>query len=130
MPNLLALIAFAALVGCQDANEMAAQRRRVDSLMMADYQARLAVDGHLAESVRVTDSASVKSCVHIQRLETAGEALDTNQSAREIRLRSQAAQLRANAIVFTTPQAWTTRVKGEAYRCPPPLKPETPGVSR
>ena len=109
---------------------MAVQRRRVDSVMMADYQARLAVDSHLAETVRVADSASVKSCVHIQQLETAGEALDTNQSVREIRLRSQAAQLLANAIVFITPQAWTTRVKGESYRCPPPLKPELPGMSR
>jgi fatty acid-binding protein DegV len=98
--------------------------------MMADYQARLAVDSHLAETVRVADSASVKSCVRIQQLETAGEALDTNQSTREIRLRSQAAQLRADAIVFTTPPAWTGRVKGEAYRCPPPVTPELPGTSR
>jgi hypothetical protein len=94
--------------------------------MMVEHRARLAVDSNLAESVRVADSASVKSCVRIQSLETAGQALDTTQSTREIRLRSQAAQMRANAIVITTPPAWTTRVKGEAYRCPEPVTPQLP----
>jgi len=98
--------------------------------MMVQYQAGLAVDSNLAEAVRVADSASVKSCVRIEQLETAGQVLDTNQSTREIRLRSQAAQLRANAIVITTPPEWTTRVKGEAYRCPPPPKPELPRMSK
>jgi len=103
---------------------MAAQRRRVDSLMMAQYQARLALDSNFAETVRVVDSASVRSCVRVQQLETAGQALDTNQSTREIRLRSQAAQVRANAIVITTPPGWSARVRGDAYRCAAPLKPE------
>jgi hypothetical protein len=98
--------------------------------MAAENQARLAVDSNLAQTVRVADSASVKSCVRIQQLETAGQALDTDQSTREIRLRSQAAQVQANAIVITTPPAWTTRVKGDAYRCPPPLKPELPGTGK
>jgi len=130
MRGILALIALATLVGCQDRQQMAAERRRVDSVMMVQYQAGLAVDSNLAEAVRVADSASVKSCVRIEQLETAGQVLDTNQSTREIRLRSQAAQLRANAIVITTPPEWTTRVKGEAYRCPPPPKPDLPRMSK
>jgi hypothetical protein len=131
MPSLRALLAFATVVvGCQDEGELAAQRRRVDSVMMAQYQAQLAVDSKLAAAVRIADSASVKACVLIQQLETEGQALDANQSTREIRLRSQAAQVRANAIVITTPPEWTTRVKGEAYRCPPPLKPELPGTGK
>jgi len=130
MRSLLALVALPTLVGCPDQQQMAAQRRRVDSLMMAQYQARLAVDSNLAESVSVTDSASVKSCVRIQQLETAGQALDANQSTREIRLRSEAAQVRANAIVMTTPPEWTTRVRGDAYRCPAPSKPELPRMGK
>jgi hypothetical protein len=130
MCRALALIAFATLVGCQDRQQMAAQQRRLDSVATAQYQAGLAVDSNLAESVRVADSASVKSCVRIEQLETAGQALDSTQSAREIRLRSQAAQVRANAIVITTPPGWTTRVRGEAYRCPPSPNPELPRMSQ
>jgi hypothetical protein len=130
MRSLLALVALATLVGCQDPQQMAAQRRRADSVMIAAYQARLAVDSNLAETVRVADSASVKSCIRIEQLETSGEALDTNQSTREIRLRSQAAQVRANAIVITTPLEWITRVRGEAYRCPPSPKPELRRMSQ
>jgi len=120
----VALIALFSLAGCQDGNQMAAQRKRIDSVAMADYQARLVVDSHLAESVRVVDSASVKSCRHIQVMESSGQILDADQSTREIRLRSQAAQVRANAVVVTTPSAWKDRVRGEAYHCGPAVKPD------
>jgi hypothetical protein len=128
MRSLLALIALATLMGCQDQQQMAAERRRVDSVMLAQYQALLAVDSSLAETVRVADSASVKACVRIQQLESAGQALDTSQSTREIRLRSQAAQVRANAIVMTTPPEWTNRVRGDAYRCAARPQPELPRI--